>query len=138
MMIILILIASPCIAGQTDKQSENIYGYDEELAIANLASDFAECSAYYIIAAEALRRTAKEDLAQKALEESDRAYLYAIKFSNPKVAAARTRLAFDKQRKEMGHDFSNFPTLTLKYEKMCRDALESPEERLEYWLKKKD
>jgi hypothetical protein len=118
--------------------SQNIYGYDEERASANLASDFAECSAYYIIAAEALRRTAKEDLSQKALEESDRAYFYAIKFSNPKVAAARTRSAFDKQRKEMGHDFSHFPILTLKYGEMCRGALESPEKRLEYWLKKKD
>ncbi len=118
--------------------SQSIYGYDEERAIENLASDFAECSAYYIIAAEALRRTAKEDLAEKALEESDRAYFYAIKFSNPKVAAARTRLAFDKQRKKMGHDFSNFPILILKYEGMCKDALELPEKRLEYWLEKKD
>jgi hypothetical protein len=38
----------------------------------------------------------------------------------------------------MDHDFSNFPILTLKYGEMCRDALESPEERLEYWLKKKE
>jgi len=118
--------------------SQNIYGYDEERAIANLASDFAECSAYYIIAAEALRRIAKEDLAQKALEVSDRAYAYAIKFSNPKVTAARVRLAFDRQRKEMDHDFSNFSILILKYGEMCRDVLESPAERLEYWLEKKD
>ena len=77
-------------------------------------------------------------MAQKALEASDRAYFYAIKFSNPKVAAARVRLAFDEQRKEMDHDFSNFSILIIKYGEMCRDALESPEERLEYWLKKKD
>lgn len=138
MMIILIFIASPCIAGQTDKQSENIYGYDEERAIANLASDFAECCAYYIIAAEALRRNAKEDMAQKALEASDTAYFYAIKFSSPKVAAARVRLAFDKQRKEMDHDFSHFSILILKYGEMCGDALESPEKRLKYWQEKKD
>ena len=118
--------------------SQNIYGYDEERAIANLASDFAECSAYYIIAAEGLRRMAKEDLAQKALEASDTAYVYAIRFSNPKVTAARIRLAFDKQRKEMDHDFSNLSILILKYEGMCKDALESPEKRLEYWLEKKD
>ena len=118
--------------------SENIYGYDEERAIANLASDFAECTAYYIIAAEALRRDAKEVMAHEALEASDRAYIYAIKFSSPKVAAARVRLAFDKQRNEMHYDFSNFPILTLKYGEMCRDALESPERRLEHWLKKKD
>jgi hypothetical protein len=118
--------------------SQSIYGYDEERALANLASDFAECTAYYIIAAEALRRSAKEVMAHEALEASDRAYIYAIQFSSPKVAAESVRLAFDKQRKEMHHDFSNFPILTLKYGEMCRDALESPEKRLEYWLKKKD
>jgi len=118
--------------------SQNIYGYDEERAIANLASDFAECSAYYIIAAEGLRRMAKEDLAQKALEASDTAYVYAIKFSNPKETSARIRSAFDKQRKEMGHDFSNLSILILKYEEMCKGVLESPEKRLDYWLKKKD
>jgi hypothetical protein len=118
--------------------SGNIYGYDEERATANLASDFAECTAYYIIAAEALRRDAKEVMAHEALEASDRAYIYAIKFSSPKVAAARVRSAFDKQRKEMHHDFSNFSILVLKYEEICKDAIESPEKRLEYWLKKKD
>ena len=118
--------------------SQSIYGYDEERAIANLASDFAECTAYYIIVAEALRRDAKEVMAHEALEASDRAYIYAIQFSSPKVAAASVRLAFDKQRKEMHHDFSNFPILTLKYGEMCRDALDSPEKRLKYWQEKKD
>ncbi len=118
--------------------SENIYGYDEERATANLARDLAECTAYYIIVAEALRRDAKEVMAHEALEESDRAYIYAIKFSSSKVAAASVRLAFDKQRKEMHYDFSNFSILVLKYEEMCRDAIESPEKRLEYWLEKKD
>ena len=118
--------------------SQTIYGYDEEHATANLASEFAECSAYYILAAEALRRNAKENLAQTALDASDTAYLYAIKFSNPKDAAARVRFAFDKQRKEMGRDFSNFSILTIKYGEMCREALESPTKRLEFWLKKTD
>jgi hypothetical protein len=118
--------------------SQNIYGYDEERATANLANDFAECTAYYIIAAEALRRSGKEVMAHEALEASDRAYIYAIKFSSPKAAAARVRSAFDEQRKEMGHDFSSVSILILKYGDMCKDALESPEKRLEFWLKKKD
>lgn len=118
--------------------SQSIYGFDEERATANLASDLAECSAYYILAAEALRRNGKEVMAQEALEASDRAYIYAIKFSSPKVAAARVRIAFDNQRKEMNHDFSHFPILVLKYGEMCGSALESPEKRLEYWLRKTD
>ena len=32
----------------------NVYGYDEQRAIVNLANDYAECAAYYIIAAEGL------------------------------------------------------------------------------------
>ena len=126
------------IIGMSLFVSQSIYAYDEERATANLASDLAECSAYYIIAGEALRRNGKEDLAQEALEASDRAYVYAIKFSDSKVTAARVRAAFDKQRKEMNHDFSNFPILVIKYQEMCKDALESPEKRLEYWLRKTD
>jgi hypothetical protein len=118
--------------------SQSIYGYDEDRAIANLASDFAQCSAYYIIAAEGLKRTGNEDSAKKAFEASERAYDYAVKFSNIKVTEARIKLAFDEQRKEMDHNFSNFSILILKYGEMCKEALESPERRLQYWLNKKD
>jgi hypothetical protein len=117
--------------------SQSIYGYDEDRAIANLASDFAECSAYYTIAAEGIKRTGNEDSAKRVLEASERAFDYAVKFSNIKVTEARIKLAFDEQRKEMDHNYSNFAILILKYGEMCKEALESPERRLQYWLNKK-
>jgi hypothetical protein len=118
--------------------SPGIYAYDEDRALANLASDFAECSAFYIISVEGIGRTGKEDLAKKALEASERCYNYAVKFSNIKVTGARIKLAFDEQRKEMDHNYSNFSILILKYGDICKEALESPERRLQYWLNKKD
>ena len=126
------------IIGMSFFVSASIYGYDEERAFANLASDFAQCSAYYIIVAEGIKRTGNEESAKKALEASERAYDYAVKFSNIKVTEARIQLAFDEQRKEMDHNYSNFSILILKYGEMCKKALESPERRLNYWLKKKD
>ena len=116
----------------------SIYGYDEERAIANLANDFAQCSAYYSMSAEGIRRTGNEALASKSLEASKIAYNYSVKFSNRKVTEARIILAVDEQRKEMDHNYSNFSILILKYGEMCKEALESPEKRLQYWLDKKD
>jgi hypothetical protein len=118
--------------------SPSIYAYDEERAVANLASDFAQCSAYYVIAAEGIRRTGDEKNVTKLMEASQRAYDYAVKFSNQKVTEARIQLAFDEQRKEMDHNYSNFSILILKYGNICKEALESPERRLQYWLSKKD
>ena len=118
--------------------SSSIYAYDEERALANLASDFAQCSAYYAIAAEGIRRTGDEKNVTKVMEASERAYDYAVKFSNQKVTEARIKLAFEEQRKEMDHNYSNFSILILKYGDICKEALESPERRLQYWLNKKD
>ena len=116
----------------------SIYGYDEERATANLASDFAQCSAFYIISAEGIRRTGNERLAIRFMEASKIAYDYSVKFSNQKVTEARFKLAFDEQQKEMGHDCSNLAILILKYGEMCKDALHSPKKRLQYWLDRRD
>jgi len=118
--------------------SPSIYAYDEERAITNLASDFAQCSAFYIISAEGLRKTGDERLATKFMETSKTAYDYAVKFSNQRVTEARIKLAVDEQTKEIDHNYSNLSILILQYGEICKEALESPERRLQYWLTKKD
>jgi hypothetical protein len=115
-----------------------IYGYDEERATANLASEFAQCSAFYTLSAEGIKRTGDEGLVIRFMEASKTAYDYSVKFSNQKVAEARIRSALDEQRKELGYDSSNFMVLILKYGEMCKDDLHSPKKRLQYWLDRKD
>ena len=71
------------------------------------------------------------DISKKATE-------YAIQFSNQRVTEARVELAFDEQRKMIDNDYSNFSILILKYADMCKEAMENPDKRLQYWLNKKD
>jgi len=114
------------------------YGYDEEHSIVNLANDFAKCSAYYIYGAAGVRKTGNEKTAKRMEEAAAVAYDYSVKFSNQKVTEARITLALEQQRKETDHSFSNFSILILKYSEMCKEALEVPEKRLNYWRNKKE
>jgi hypothetical protein len=115
-----------------------VYSYDQERAIANLASDFATCSAYYIIASEGLIRTGEINLADQAKQASEKAYDHAVRLSNQKVTEARITLSYEEQGKEMDNNYSYFSILILKYGQSCKDILESPEKRLKYWLEKRD
>ena len=115
-----------------------ICAYDEARATANLASDFAQCSAFYTLSAEGIRRTGDEKLIIRFMEASKKAYDYSAKYSNETVSEARIELALDEQRKEIGYNCSNFVILILKYGEMCKDALNSPKKKLQYWLDRKD
>jgi len=110
------------------------YCYDAERAKANLASDYAECAAYYLLSSEGLKRAGKDttmvDEAFKA------AYDFAVKISNQEVTEARIKLSLDEQTELQGHDFSNFAIVIEKYGKFCKDLLEAPEKRLQFWLDK--
>ena len=116
----------------------SLCGYEKERATANLATDFAQCSAFYLISAEAIRRTGDERLAIRFMEASRIAYDYSVNFGSQKVTQERIKSAVHELAKEIGHDYSNFPILTLKYAEMCKGALNSPKKRLQYWLDRKE
>jgi hypothetical protein len=69
---------------------------------------------------------------------SYRAFDAAIKLSNLKIAKERMEMALEEQRKEMNNNYSNFSILSIKYKDICKEALELPDKRLQYWLNKKD
>ena len=115
-----------------------VCGYDQERANVNLASDYATCSAFYIIASEGLRRTGNDNTAEQSMQASGRAYEYAVQLSNQKVTQSRIILSVEELRREMDHDFSNFSILINKYGELCKEILQSPENRMKYWLEKKD
>jgi len=111
------------------------YSYDADRAQSNLASDFAECAAYYAMSVEGLRRAGADTT--KAEEAIAAAYDLAVKFSNHEVTQARINLSIDEQKKLMNHDFSNIAILIDKYGKFCKELLEKPGNRLQFWLDKK-
>lgn len=111
--------------------------YEPDRAKSNLASDFAECIAYYTISAEGLRRSGAEafliDAAEKA---ASIAFDFGVELSNVEVTGARVELAVKEQTELMHHDYSNFAILINKYGEFCEQLLEHPEDRLQYWLAK--
>lgn len=111
------------------------YCYDAERAKANLASDFAECAAFYSIGSEGVKRAGKDNA--KIDEAFDIAYDFAVKFSNQKVTDARIKLSMDEQTELMEHDFANLAILIEKHGKFCKELLENPERGLQFWLDKK-
>jgi hypothetical protein len=114
-----------------------VYGYDEERATVNQAYELAECSAFYAIYAEGIKRAGNEKRANNLMGASYRAFDAAIKLSNLKIAKERMEMALEEQRKEMNNNYSNSSILSIKYKGICKEALESPDKRLQYWLNKK-
>lgn len=115
--------------------TSSAYCYDAERAKANLASDFAECAAFYVISSDGLKRAGEDTtLIDEAFST---AYDSAVMFSNRAVSEARIKLSMDEQADLQKHDFSNFAILIEKYGKFCKELLESPENRLLFWLDKK-
>jgi hypothetical protein len=115
-----------------------VYGYEEESATANQAHELTECSAFYAIYAEGVKRAGNEKRTNNLLAASYRAFDSAVKLSNLKIAKETMGMSLDEQRKEMNNNYSNFSILSLKYKDICKEALESPDKRLQYWLNKKD
>ena len=50
--------------------------------------------------------------------------------------SARVKMAFQRMQDEMGSDFINFSVILDKYAYYCKDVIEKPEQRIQYWEKK--
>jgi hypothetical protein len=64
------------------------------------------------------------------------AYMLAAKASNDKVTQARIELDVKAMMKEIDNNWSNGAILINKYGESCKEIIENPEGRLEYWLSK--
>ena len=50
--------------------------------------------------------------------------------------SARVKMAFQRMQDEMGSDFINFSVILDKYAYYCKDVIEKPEQRIQYWENK--
>ena len=108
-------------------------GYDLEQATANLASDLSECAAYYILISQGHESLKNDPELNRAGEI---AFNTAVELSNVKVTQARMELAGKDMLEEIDNNYSNSAILINKYGEFCKQLLENPDERIEYWLKK--
>jgi len=109
----------------------------------NLQEDFTTCYSYYKIAGEGISRG--RELDQETIDGLNRSAEIALESAyligqqlNMKTEAmsARVKMAFQRMQDEMGSDFINFSVILDKYAYYCKDVIEKPEQRIQYWEKK--
>ena len=131
LLIIFISITLPLHANENAKEKK-IAKYVME----NIQKDYVNCYSFYKVAAESFKKAGKEKQLIDNLEESaDVALKYnydlgEIMGLNPEVMAQMTK---DTVNNFVNLANKDFPLLAKKYGLVCKNLVENPEERTNYW-----
>ena len=134
---LLTIIFTLVIIGASSADEKQTY------VLNNLQEDFTTCYSYYKIAGEGISRG--RELDQETIDGLNRAAEIALESAyligqqlNMKTEAmsARVKMAFQRMQDEMGSDFINFSVILDKYAYYCKDVIEKPEQRIQYWENK--
>ena len=132
--IIFILLHSNIIANETAKERK-IAKYVME----NIQKDYLDCYSFYKVAAESFKKAGKEISLISNLENSaDVSLKYNFDLGeimglNPEVMAEMTKSKVNEFIKLANKDFSS---LAKNYGLMCKNLVENPEQRTNYWENK--
>ena len=105
----------------------------------NIQKDYVDCYSFQKVAAESFKKAGKEKKVIASLEESaDVALKYnydlgEIMGLNPEVMAQMTK---DKVNEFVKLANKNFSSLAKKHGIVCKNLVENPEQRTNYWEKK--
>ena len=105
----------------------------------NIQKDYVDCYSFYKVAAESFKKAGKEKQVIASLEESaDVALKYNYDLGevmglNPEVMAQMTK---DKVNEFIKLANKNFTSLAKKHGMVCKNLVENPEQRTNYWEKK--
>ena len=104
----------------------------------NIQKDYVNCYSFYVVAAESFKKAGKDRSIITSLEKSaDVALKYnydlgEIMGLNPEVMAQMTK---DKVKNFVNLANKDFSSLAKKYGLVCKNLVENPEQRTEYWEK---
>ena len=113
------------------------WGYDEERAANNFSHELVECAAYFNIGAEGARRGGHKEAANVLDKSEEKAIDIANKYSRDDVILARYKMAYEAHLKKIDGNLSNMSLLIIEYKDICKEAIEDPIGRLNYWKQKK-
>ena len=134
LLIIFVAISFPLNAN--DQANE---GKVAKYVMENIQKDYVNCYSFYKVAAESFKKAGKEKTLIDSLENSaDVALKYnydlgEIMGLNPEVMAQMTK---DKVDNFVIQANKNFSSLAKEYGLMCKNLVENPEQRTNYWEKK--
>ena len=64
------------------------------------------------------------------------AYQMSAQFTNQEIALARMKFSMESMKRKMHNSFEYFSVVAAEYSFPCKDLMEAPEKRLQYWLQK--
>ena len=110
----------------------------------NLQQDYTNCYCYYKISEEGVKRSKtslKDDEVEKLAEAAERSLMGAFKVGealNMKQEAmtARVKISLESMKEEVDEDYVNISILIDKYGYLCRDLINDPKSRVDYWRQK--
>jgi len=124
--------------------SVTLHSYANEkdrLILQNINYEFITCGVYYKIASEGARR-ANDPRREKLFKDvAGRYFDEALDLSakigmSPEAVLSTSELITKKMGQEMKNDYVNFAVLSNKYLRFCKNLMEKPDSRVEYWQKR--
>lgn len=115
---------------------------DLQTARDHLGTEYAHCTNWFLIMREVAARSfppgldrnmamaQQEDLAQTAFER-------AAEASGREIALARSKSSMEMMKGRMKNSLDNLPVIADDYAFACKTLMESPDERLQFWLDQK-
>lgn len=116
--------------------SANALAYDSDGVKTHFGLEIAECAAYYTIAAEVSNRFGNIPAAMKLQHDADRVMEMGRMLTTEEMARMRFESALEAEAKT-NNTKNGYARLFRRYEKSCQAMMEHPEQRIEYWEKKK-
>ncbi len=135
-LIILLIYPFDLLANEKNKGNETKVA---KFIMENIQKDYVNCYSFYKVAAESFKK-AKKDIA--LIESLEKSADVALKFNyelgeimgfNSEVMAQMTK---DKVNKFVLLANKDFSSLAKKYGLLCKNLVENPEERTNYWQNK--
>ena len=134
--LLIILLIYPTSSLSDDRQKE---AKISKFIMENIQKDYLDCYSFYKVAAESFKKAGKDSSIIISLEKSadvSLKYNYdlgEIMGLNPEVMAQMTKDQVNNFVKMANKDFSS---LANRYGIMCKNLVENPEQRTNYWEKK--
>ena len=135
-IILLILIIAPLSLSANESAKEKKVA---KYVMENIQKDYVNCYSFYKVAAESFKKAGKEKQVIDSLESSaDVALKYnydlgEIMGLNPEVMAQMTK---DKVNEFINLANKDFASLAKEYGMVCKNLVENPEQRTNYWENK--
>lgn len=116
--------------------SANALAYDSDGVKTHFGLEIAECAAYYAIAAEISNRFGNVPAGMALQRNADRAMEMGRMLTTEELARTRYESALEAEAKTNNRK-NGFSKLARRYDRSCQAMMEHPEQRIEYWEKKK-